>query len=250
MNSLLIDDEPSARSRLRRLLKSHPEIEVVGEACDGLEAVEKIETLRPDLVFLDVEMPGLNGFEVLRTLSPTAFPLVIFVTGFDRYALAAFEANALAYLLKPLEPERLAAALDRARRLHRPSSERKAAQASLQRVADEAPLRHLVCRKHGRLHLVSPGDVCWFEVVDGIVRARIAHESFAVNYQLSELERALAGGSFFRARREALVNLDRVREIRPSPRSGFQLVMGDAAASEITVSERQAPILRRRLPGL
>ncbi len=104
MRSLVIDDEADARARLIRLLGAHPEVAVIGEAQDGLEAIEKIEELRPDLLFLDIEMPGLKGFEVLRSIpSAIEIPLVIFTTGYDQHALAAFEANALAYLLKPIE---------------------------------------------------------------------------------------------------------------------------------------------------
>ena len=112
MKCLIVDDEEPARARMRRLLAAHPDIAVAGEARDGLEALEKIDELRPDLLFLDIELPGLSGFEVLRSLPPeVAPPLVIFVTGYDQHALAAFEANALAYLLKPVETERLAQAV-------------------------------------------------------------------------------------------------------------------------------------------
>src|SRR5450631_1633158 len=118
MRSIIVDDEESARARLGRMLAVHPDIVVVGEARDGLEAVEKVEALRPDLLFLDIQMPGLTGFEVLQAIpAAVAMPLVIFVTGYDQHALAAFEANALAYLLKPVEAERLAQALERARKL-------------------------------------------------------------------------------------------------------------------------------------
>src|SRR5438874_1164857 len=110
MTGLIVDDESSARSRLTRLLAAHPEVRIAGEASDGLQALECIERLQPDLVFLDIQMPGLDGFQVIRSLPDGApRPLIIFVTGFDRHALEAFEANALAYLLKPVETERLAA---------------------------------------------------------------------------------------------------------------------------------------------
>jgi DNA-binding LytR/AlgR family response regulator len=120
MNSLIIDDEPPARARLSRMLTAHSSmVGVIGEARDGLEALEKISGLRPDLVFLDVEMPGLNGFQVLQSLpEDVALPLIVFTTGYDQHALAAFEANAVAYLLKPVEAERLAQVIDRAWRIH------------------------------------------------------------------------------------------------------------------------------------
>ncbi len=253
MRSLIADDESDARTRLIRLLGRHPQIEVVGQAGDGLEAVEKIEALRPELLFLDIEMPGLTGFEVLRSIPPaTPLPLVIFITGYDQHALAAFQNNALAYLLKPVEPERLAVAVERALKLNTLPGEKESALESIQRAAREAPcvLRQIVCRKLGRTLLVPAEHVLWFHVQDGIVKAITAADSFSVNYQLAELEAALPADLFFRARREVLVNMTRVKEIRPYFKSSFLLVMSDAAATEISVSERQARPLRQRLPGL
>ncbi len=253
MRSIIVDDEEPARARLGRLLAVHPDIVVVGEARDGLEAVEKVEELQPELLFLDIQMPGLTGFEVLQSIPPAvAMPLVIFVTGYDRHALAAFEANALAYLLKPVEPERLAQAVERARKLSGTASEVERERAHVLRVAREAPkvLRQIVCRKRDRLVLTPPEQICWFQVQDGVVKAHTATDTFTVNYQLGELEAGLPADVFFRARREVLVNLTRIREIRPYFKSGFLLVMPDADGTEIVVSERQARSLRQRIPGL
>jgi two-component system LytT family response regulator len=253
VKSLIIDDESDARVRLIRLLKRHPEIEVAGQARDGLEAVEKIESLQPDLLFLDIEMPGLTGFEVLRSIpTTTPPPLVVFITGYDQHALAAFQNNALAYLLKPVEPERLAISVERALKLNTLPEEKASELESIQRAAREVPrsLRQIVCRKLGRTLLVPTEQVLWFHAEDGLVKAITAGDSFCVNYQLSELEAALPPDLFFRARREVLVNMTRVREIKPYFKSSFLLVMSDAGATEISVSERQARPLRRRLPGL
>jgi len=252
MRSLVIDDEADARARLIRLLGAHPEVAVIGEAQDGLEAIEKIEELRPDLLFLDIEMPGLKGFEVLRSIpSAIEIPLVIFTTGYDQHALAAFEANALAYLLKPIEPERLSVAIERSSKLCSLSAEREKERESILRATGEAPktLRKIVCRKDGRALLVPSEQILWFQVQDGIVRATTAKDSFWVNYQLAELEAALPD-EFFRARREVLVNMSQIKEIKPYFKSSFLLIMADAASTEIAVSERQARPLRQRLPGL
>jgi len=251
MRCLIIDDEEPARARLGRMLATLAGIEVIGEARDGLEALSRIESLQPDLVFLDIQMPGLSGFEVLQSLTPQAvMPLVIFVTGYDQYALAAFEANALAYLLKPVEPERLVQAVERARKLS--GAKGDAERAQMLRVAREAPktLQQIVCRRRDRLVLVPPEQICWFQVEDGVVKAHTASESFTVNYQLGELEAGLPAEVFFRARREVLVNLTRLREIRPYFKSGFLLAVADTAGTEIVVSERQARSLRQRIPGL
>jgi len=253
MRSIIIDDEESARSRLARLLAAHPDIILEAEARDGLEAVEKIEKLRPDLIFLDIELPGLTGFEVLQSLRGTVpLPHVIFVTGYDQHALAAFEANALAYLLKPVRPDRLAQAVDHARRLNAVGGAKEREREHVLRVARESPraLRQIVCRKRDRLLLVSPEQICWFRVEDGIVKARTVNDTFTVNHQLAELETKLPQDLFFRARREALVNLHRIREIKPYFKSGFLLIMSDSAATEIVVSARQVHEFRRRIPGL
>lgn len=253
MKSLIIDDEAGARMRLARLLKGHPEVQVVGEAQNGLEAVEKIEQLRPDLIFLDIEMPGLSGFEVLRSISKSvALPLVIFITGYDQHALAAFKENALAYLLKPVEPEGLAQAVERALKLHGAEDEKEKERNQILRVSrgSPSPLRQIVCRKQGRSLLIPSEQILWFQTEDGIVRAKTANDSFWVNYQLAELEAALPPDLFFRARREVLVNMTKIKEIKPYFKSSFLLVMSDAASTEIAVSERQAHPFRQRLPGI
>ena len=251
MKCLIVDDEEPARARMRRLLAAFPDLEIAGEARDGLEAVRKIEELRPDLLFLDIELPGLAGFEVLHSLPrDMAPPLVIFVTGYDQHALAAFEANALAYLLKPVEPERLAQAVDRARKLA--GGERAREGERLRKIADESArmLRQVVCRKRDRMLLIPPEQILWFQVENGIVKAHTADDTFWVNSQLSELESGLPAEMFFRARREVLVNVERIKEVRPYFKSGFLLIMADAGTTEIVVSERQARLFRQRIPGL
>jgi DNA-binding LytR/AlgR family response regulator len=245
MRSLIVDDEAAARSRLARLLAAHPEIEITGEAADGLQAIEKIQHLRPELVFLDIQMPGLNGFQVLRQIPDgVPYPLVVFVTGYDRHALEAFEANALAYLLKPVETERLATVVERAAKLCAPDQQEVHA-----RLSQGAPLTQVVGRKRDRFILLNPADILYFTTEDGLIKAKTAADSFLVNYQLAELEASLPE-SFFRARRSVLVNLGKIKEIRPYFKSSFLLVLNDAGSTEIAVAGRQAKLLRQRIPGL
>src|SRR5581483_5979107 len=253
MKSLIADDEEPARARLSRMLGAHSDIEIVGEARDGLEAVDGIEQLRPDLLFLDIEMPGLTGFEVLQSVRRNVpLPLVIFVTGYDQHALAAFEADALAYLLKPVTPERLAHVLDRARKFSRSPDEHEREREHLLQVVRESPkgLHHIVCRKRDRMLLIVPENVLWFAAEDGIVKAHTESEVYWVDYQLAELEASLPEELFFRARREVLVNVNRIKEIRPYFKSGLLLIMNDTACTEIVVSARQVHPLRQRIPGL
>ena len=250
MTGLIVDDEAAARSRLSRMLSKHPEVQVVGEASDGLQALDNIEKLRPDVVFLDIQMPGLDGFQVIRSIpAETPRPLIVFVTGFDRHALEAFEANALAYLLKPVETEQLATVLERAAKLCAFEKLRAEEDRAVAEMARSRPavLDQIVGCKRDRFVLLNPDDILYFCAEDGLVRAKTAAESYVVNYQLAELETALAQG-FFRARRSTLVNLRKVKEIRPFFKSSFVLAMADAA--EIAVSARQAKLLRLRIPGL
>ena len=251
LRSLLIDDEQASRLRLRRLLSARPQIEIIGEAENGLEAVQQIEELRPDLIFLDVQMPGLDGFEVLRAISPPArLPLVIFATGFDEHALRAFHAQALAYLLKPVEPEQLEATIERAWSIHSYREAHDEHDARVRGLLESAPrgFNRIVCRKANRLVLLDPADVCFFWIDGGIVRAKAVQENYWVNYAIGDLAAVLSGRSFFRAHRSFLVNLNMVSEIRPNVR-GLQLVMKDSDHTAIAVSERQARALRALIPG-
>jgi DNA-binding LytR/AlgR family response regulator len=250
ITALIVDDEAAARSRLTRMLSQHEEIRIAGEASDGLQALESIEKLRPDVVFLDIQMPGLDGFQVIRSIPAAApHPLIIFVTGFDQHALEAFEANALAYLLKPVEKEQLDVVLERASKLCAfEELRREQEQAVAEMTRSRAPgLEQIVACKRDRFVLLNPEEILYFCADNGLVKAKTATESYLVNYQLAELETALAQ-TFFRARRSTLVNLRRVKEIRPFFKSSFVLAMPDAA--EIAVSARQAKLLRLRIPGL
>ena len=253
MRCLIIDDEFSARSRIKRLLTAHPDIEVAAEAEDGVQGLEQITSLKPDFIFLDIEMPRLNGFQMLKVIPASqTLPLIVFVTGYDEHALAAFEADALAYLLKPVDEHRLATTMSRARQLVTDpisSTEERRRVADMVRRASPR-LDHLVGKRQGRLVLLRPGEVAFFIVESGIVNAHTAGGVFHVELTLNELEEYLPAQRFFRAHRASLVNLAQVAEIEPHFRSSYMLIMRDAASSQIQVSERQAKLLRDRIPGL
>jgi DNA-binding LytR/AlgR family response regulator len=253
IRSLLADDEQAARVRLRRLLDDIPQIEVIGEATNGIEAVEAIERLQPQLLFLDIQMPGLSGFEVLKSLSKdTPRPLTMFVTGFHEHALEAFRARAIAYLLKPIEEDHLREMVERAGQLLVSSPSREEEERNVSGLLRDnlPPMEQIVARKANRVFLLDPTEALFFYMDGGIVRVRVENDTYWVNYQLGELEQALASRGFFRARRSSLVNLKRVKEIRSDPRSSFVLVMRDAKNTEVEVSERQGRMLRARIPGL
>jgi len=253
MRCLIIDDEFSARSRLKRLLFAHPDINVVGEAEDGVQGLDQITSLKPDFIFLDIEMPQLNGFQMLKAVPPgDPLPLIIFVTGYDEHALAAFEIDALAYLLKPIDEHRLATTLGRARQLINDpinsTAERKRVVDMVRRTPSR--LDQIVGRRQGRFVLLRPGEILFFTVESGIVKAHTATGIIHVEMTLNELEQCLSAQRFFRAHRGTLVNLAHVAEIEPYFRSSYVLIMKDATRSQIQVSERQAKLLREKVPGL
>ena len=220
IRTLLVDDEELARSALRRALLAAPEFEgfeIVGEAANGVEALEAIEELRPDLVFLDIEMPGFGGFEVIQQLSDV--PAIVFVTAYDEYAVRAFEANALDYLLKPVQPERLQRALARIRaRFAGRSAERSREQdARISEIVSSrsGPLKRLAARRGKRIAIVPLREIIRIEIEDKLVFACTAKERLLVDKSIGELEAMLQPAGFLRISRGELVNLEMVRELAP-----------------------------------
>ncbi|MET0533153.1 MAG: LytTR family DNA-binding domain-containing protein [Steroidobacter sp.] len=249
IRALIADDEASACSRLRKLLASHPSIAIEAEAHDGLATLEAIQKHRPEVVFLDVQMPGLNGFEVVQALTPEALPLIVFVTAYDEYALAAFDANAVAYLLKPVTHDRLATVVQRLEQLIRSPDEASQEQLRTCTVARSRPqpLHHVLALQRDHYLLVPLADVCFFRVEDGITKVKTADALFRTNYAIGELEARLPSPPFFRAHRSIIANLDRVAKISPMFKGSLLLTMKDSQHSEIQVSERQARFVRELL---
>jgi two-component system LytT family response regulator len=237
MKTLIVDDTRLARQELKTLLASHADIELVGEAEDLPGAREAVQRLQPDLLLLDIQLPSGTGFELLEQLDP--LPLVIFTTAYDQYAVRAFESNALDYLIKPVVPERLAAALDRARARKTPVRDEERSTAPL--GADDTVF-------------LRDGERCWFValrdishlVVDGnYVRVWFQGQRAMLARSLNALEARLDPALFFRANRNTLVNLRHIASIDPWVNDGYQLKLRDG--DEIEVSRRQARELRERL---
>lgn len=248
ISALLADDEASARSRLRKLLAPYS-FELI-DAHDGLAALEAIRHHRPQVVFLDIEMPGLGGFEVVEALPREELPLIVFVTAYDEYALAAFEANAVAYLLKPVAENKLATVVFRLEQLVRaPDAERDAARevASAAATARPRPLHHVLALQAEGYKLIPLSDVCFFQVEDGVTHVKTATASYRTHYAINDLETRLHSPPFFRAHRSTIANLDKVASVSPLFKGAMMLKMRDAAGSEIQVSERQAKHLRELL---
>lgn len=249
ISALIVDDEAAARSRLRKLLASHPFALIEGDARDGLEALEAIRKHRPQVVFLDIEMPGLGGFEVVEALPAEDMPLIVFVTAFDEHAMAAFEANAVAYLLKPVNEERLAAVVSRLEQLVAApgAATAETTRASAKAGVKRRPLHHVVAVQRDGYILIPLNEVCYFQVVDGVTNVHTAAATWRTNYAIGDLESRLPSPPFFRAHRSTIANLDKVATISPMFKGALLLTMKDSPASEIQVSERQAKHVRELL---
>lgn len=248
ISALIADDEAAARSRLRKLLAAHP-IELIDDAHDGLAALEAIQKHRPQVVFLDVEMPGLDGFGVVQALSPEHLPLIVFVTAYDRHALAAFEANAVAYLLKPVVEERLRTVVTRLGQLVAAPADAslEAARAAAVAGASPKPLHHVLALQREGYLLLPLSEVCFFLVEDGVTHVKTATASYRTHYAIGDLEARLPSPPFFRAHRSTIANLDQVATVNPMFKGALLLTMKDAQGSEVQVSERQAKRVRELL---
>ena len=240
---LLVDDEELARDRLRRLLGSFADLSVVGEACDGEEALQKIAELRPDAVFLDVEMPGASGLEVVRSLGEPR-PKVIFCTGYDQYAVDAFELHAADYLLKPVTQLRLARSIERLR--NTPAADWDAAVEKVARAQVQAVTRFLA-RSGAKYRVVAQKDVLYFASEEGLTVVHTTEGRFLMDPTLNTLERRLDPAQFFRISRSAVVKIDVVFEVAPLMGGHGEVLLRNGARLE--VSRRRFRELLQRMAG-
>jgi two-component system LytT family response regulator len=230
VRTILVDDEPPALRRLRSLLAHHEEIRIVGEYSDGTSAIEGIRRHQPALVFLDVQMPDVGGFDILTTLGPRT-PLVVFVTAYSEHAIRAFEAQAFDYLLKPLTRERVALTVERV--LQRLDAESAADLAvRLEHLLGElAPAatraRRIPVQVDGRVLLLDTAQVDWVEVEDNYLGIHVGRTRYALRGALTALEERLPPGQFLRIHRARLVNVDRIREIQPWFHGDYVVVMAE-----------------------
>jgi two-component system LytT family response regulator len=236
IRTLIVDDEPAARRGLRLYLQAHPEAEVVGEARHGREAVELIPRLAPDLVYLDVQMPEMGGFDVIAAVGAARMPAVIFVTAYDRYALQAFDVHALDYLLKPVDRARFHEAFHRAVRMirhdraDRVGARLEAALRSIeQRQRPEAPppQERFVVKEAGRIFFVYARDVDWIEAAGNYVALHAGPRTHLLRETMQQLEERLDGRVFIRISRSCIVNTARVREFHPLYRGSYDLLLED-----------------------
>ena len=216
---LIADDEPLARERLKMLLVGQEGFEVVGECHDGPSTIDAIRRSKPDLVFLDVQMPGANGFDVVSALGEEELPLFVFVTAFDTYALKAFDVHALDYLLKPFDRDRFLQALARARQqLERPSnSDLRSRLLALVRDLEPAPqrLERFVIKSGGRVFFVRADEIDWIEAAGNYVKLHVGTETHLLRETMNAVEAQLPRETFYRIHRCHIVNIERVKELQP-----------------------------------
>ena len=229
IRALVVDDEPLAREMVREMLATDPEVEVVGECGNGREAIEAIKTSTPDLVFLDVQMPELGGFEVLESLDPNTTPYVIFVTAYDQYAVRAFEVHALDYLLKPFDRERFEVAWQRAKaqiKLDRTSRRDQDIIALLEELkAGPRYLERLVIKNGGRVFFMHVQDIYCIEAEGNYVRVYDNQKGYLLRETISSLEEQLDPKQFLRIHRSAIVKIDRIKEMQPWFHGEYRIIM-------------------------
>lgn len=241
MQVLLVDDEDLARDRLKRLLESAPDVSVVGEAGDGEEAVEKIVGLRPAAVFLDIEMPGCSGLEVVRSLAPPR-PKIVFCTGYDQYAVDAFELHAVDYLLKPVTRARLDACLERLRQ-----TPPAAWDSPVERLARAGTATRFLARSGARYRVVPQREVEYFSSEDGLTAVHTAAGRFWMEPTLNTLEQHLDASQFFRVSRAAIVRLDAILEIATLIGGHGEVLL--RCGARLQVSRRRFRDLLKRVGG-
>jgi two-component system, LytTR family, response regulator len=228
IKALIVDDEALARERVRTLLGEVAGVTVVGECSGGREAVEAILEHRPDLVFLDVQMPDLNGFEVLDAVATDWLPAVIFVTAYDEYAIKAFDVHAIDYLLKPIEPERFRKALARTTKR------------GLLSLLDERPIDRLVIRTRGKVSFLKPSEIDWIEADGKHAVLHTGRDTHIVRHTLTRLEQRLASHGFVRVHRSAIVKVDRIKELEPWFHGEYVVILKDGTKLTSSAAHSQA----------
>ena len=248
MRVIIVDDESLSRTRLRQLLRAEPDIDIVADCGTGAEAVDACNALRPDVMFLDVQMPEMDGFEVLSALTTGYTPLVIFVTAFDAYAVQAFDVLALDYVLKPVAPERLRAACQRARLQLTAAVPANANEdrllsllAQLQssgHAAQQSPAR-LFVRTNERVVMLNHADIHWCEAAGNYVKIHAHGQTYVVRQPLSEMESLLNPATFARIHRSTIINLDHVKEFQPWFSGEMVVLMNDGTKLKLSRTYRQ-----------
>lgn len=242
IKALIVDDEPLARDRIRELLKGHPEVEVIGEARNGQEAIESVTNLHPDLVFLDIQMPDLDGFDILQHLNVKQIPLVIFVTAYDQHALRAFDVHAVDYLTKPFDRKRFAEAVEQAKIFMNRAKEPDTARilSMLQELrAGTRYLERFAIKNGETLFFVRAEEVDAIEAQGNYVRLNLARSSHLLRDTLNNIESQINPRAFVRIHRRTIVNINRIKEVQTWGRGEYRVVLNTGAHYTLSRSYRQ-----------
>jgi len=242
IKALIIDDEPLARERIKRFLTDERDIELIGECADGQEAVSAIQTLEPDLVFLDIQIPELDGFGVLEAVGVEQMPAVIFVTAYDRYALQAFDVNALDYLLKPYNRERFHKAVERARAQLSNGAKGELSERLLSLLENLQPeqkhLERLMIKSSGRVFFLRTTEIDWIEAEGNYLRLHVGKESHLLRETMNRLAAKLDQDKFLRIHRSTLVNIERIKELQPLFSGDYVVILRDGKQLTLSRSYR------------
>lgn len=250
IKTLIVDDEPLARRTIRDLLNSDSEIEIIGECGSGEEAIKFIRRQIPDLLFLDIQMPGMNGFEALTRIEHERIPAIIFVTAFDRYALKAFEMHALDYLLKPFTDKRFEEALRQAKTHVELREINKLSQNLLALLEEQAGketspakrkgfLTRFMIRSSGRVAFIKACDVDWIAADDYYIKLHVGAKSHLLRISMNELEEKLDPKTFLRIHRSTIINFDRVKELQQNPNGEYVVVLKDGTQLKLSRGRRE-----------
>jgi two-component system LytT family response regulator len=241
LRALIIDDEPPARSKIRKFAGMNPDLEIIGEAGDGLEAITKILELRPDLLFLDIQMPRGDGFEVLREVYPEVKPLVIFTTAFDEYAIRAFEVEALDYLLKPFTVERFQCAVDRAIRSRSGGEDTDKMTRLLRDFRSSISHVHrILIRNEGKMFFLKAADIEWVEAEEKYVLLHTRTQHHLIRKSISALENELPRSTFVRVHRGYILNLEALKEIDSLPHGDSVAILKSGVRIRVGRNYREA----------
>ena len=243
IRTLIVDDESLARERIRNMLASDARIEIIGECGNGQDAIDAIQALSPDLVFLDVEMPGIDGFGVLEALPRERIPTIIFVTAYDQYAVRAFEVYALDYLLKPFDQERFDKAVDRAKAQlssqHSDALSERILSALEEIKTRPIHLESLVIKMNGHVFFIKADEIDWLEAEGNYVRLHAGKESYLLRDTISALESQLDPKKFIRVHRSAIVNIDRITELQPWFHGEYRIILGEGVQLTLSRTYRE-----------
>ncbi len=248
---LIVDDEPIARKGIRRLLEKEPDIEIIGECSDGLEAVERINDKKPDIVFLDIQMPELDGFGVLEALEPSQIPVIIFITAFDEFALKAFEVHALDYLLKPVKAEKFQHAIQRARAIlqfKQTDQLRKQLESMVNYVsAKKQYVERLIVKDVKGILIVPATDVDWFEAYGDYIRLHTKGKKHLIRKTMNEMDESLNPEFFARIHRSAIVQISRVKKLQPLNNGDYVTFLEDG--TQLSLSRTYSKFFLEKIGG-